>query len=95
MEKGIPFLNMNYYLDEIGIDGDTDFGTSRHLSVNGARKATMFLGNYLKENYELVDHRGDEMYAEYAEISRQMHEKRIQGTNDTDNIEDDVNDEME
>lgn len=60
---GVPYLDLNRFDKEIGLT-DQDFHDSSgvHLNVIGARKCTVFLGNYLKENYDLTDHRGDERY---------------------------------
>ena len=42
-----------------------------HLNLTGARKVTRYLGNYLKENYELPDHREEQSYREWnAEADR-------------------------
>lgn len=64
-EYGVPFLDMNLYDEKIGLTS-ADFWTDNwHLNVEGARKCTNFLGDYLMENYMLLDHRGDEDYASW------------------------------
>lgn len=61
-EYGVPFLDMNQYDEEIGLTS-ADFSTDNwHLNVEGARKCTTFLGDYLMEHYTLLDHRGDADY---------------------------------
>lgn len=56
--KDIPFIDMNTLIDEIGIKWDDDFDDmGNHLNYIGAQKATKYLGNYLKTNYELTDQR--------------------------------------
>mgnify|MGYP002701597202 FL=1 len=61
-EYGVPFLDMNLYDEEIGLTS-ADFWTDNyHLNVEGARKCTTFLGDYLMEHYTLLDHRGDADY---------------------------------
>jgi len=42
-----------------------DGGT--HLNIYGAYKVTLYLGKYLKENFQLADHRGDPAYAQWTE----------------------------
>ena len=64
-EKGIPFLFEQKY-NLAGIDYETDFRNSSHLNSRGAKKITLMLGEYLKENFSLADHRGDPDY-EYWE----------------------------
>lgn len=64
-EYGVPFLDMNQYDEEIGLTS-ADFWTDNwHLNVEGARKCTTFLGDYLMEHYTLLDHRGDADYASW------------------------------
>lgn len=64
-EYGVPFLDMNQYDEEIGLT-NADFWTDNyHLNVEGARKCTAFLGDYLMEHYALLDHRGDADYASW------------------------------
>lgn len=64
-EYGVPFLDMNQYDEEIGLT-NADFSTDNwHLNVEGARKCTTFLGDYLMSHYMLLDHRGDANYASW------------------------------
>lgn len=46
-DHGLTYLEMNDYLDEIGIDPDTDFANTLHLNKFGADKATDFIAEYL------------------------------------------------
>lgn len=62
-ERGYDFVNFNHYYDEIGIDFETDFHDFGHLNYLGSEKYTKYLMNYLSDNYDLPDHRGDEDYA--------------------------------
>lgn len=60
---GYNFLNMNNYYEEIGLDFATDFyDGGGHTNSLGAEKCTAFLGQYLAENYEFADKRGNEKY---------------------------------
>ncbi len=64
-EYGVPFLDMNLYDEEIGLTS-ADFWTDNwHLNVQGARKCTTFLGDYLMEHYTLLHDRGDTDYASW------------------------------
>lgn len=65
---GYNFVNMNNHYDDIGIDFATDFYDSgAHTNAMGAEKCTDFLGEYLIQNYEFEDKRGDEKYASWDE----------------------------
>ena len=45
------------------INPDIDFyDNGKHLNPSGARKATDFLGEYLKQHYSLIDHKNDQKY---------------------------------
>lgn len=54
---GYPFINMFERIDEVGLNGDTDFSDAGHLNTSGAQKVARFLSQYLKENYDLTDMR--------------------------------------
>ena len=74
-KNGIPFLDLNIDRDRFGFDWKTDTRDGgNHLNNRGARKATLFIGKYINENYSLSDHRRDEAfkvwdmdYREYCE----------------------------
>lgn len=66
-ERGYTFVNFNEYYDEIGLDFETDFSDTNHLNYFGSEKYTNYLMNYLCENYDLPDHRGDPAYASWAD----------------------------
>lgn len=56
-EYQVPFLNMQY-LDLV--NPYTDYGDYGHVNVSGTFKLTNYMGTYLKEQYDLTDHRLDE-----------------------------------
>ncbi len=72
-EYGVPFVDFNHLYDEIDIDFTTDLADSGHLNVNGSRKVSLYLADYLAENYDLPDHRGDEAYASWDQASAHYH----------------------
>lgn len=52
-KNDIPFLDMNLYQDEIGVNWKTDtHDKGMHLNILGCEKASSFLGKYLNDNYE-------------------------------------------
>lgn len=69
-ENGIPFVNFNHLRDEMGMDFSTDAVDVAHLNYRGSAKFTQYLGEYLKANYNLPDHRGEPAYASYDKMSR-------------------------
>jgi len=68
----IPLIQGNYLYEELGLDGNTDFGRGNHLSKTGADKFTLYLNNYLNEHYSLDDHRGDPYYQRWEENMKYM-----------------------
>jgi hypothetical protein len=64
-EHEIPYLDLLDKADEIGLDYSHDFYDKKHLNVYGMEKSTHFLAKYLKETYDLPDHRGDANYANW------------------------------
>lgn len=66
-EHGLKMVNVNRHLDEIGFDFLIDYADTVHMSYTGADKFSLWLGQYLVENYELPDHRNSEDYVQWAE----------------------------
>lgn len=67
-ELSVPFLHM-LDLDEPVVDFETDcYDSVAHLNPDGAHKVTAYLGQWLRENYGLADHRGDSAYASWDEM---------------------------
>ena len=80
--RGYDFLDMNQYVDEMGVDFEKDirdYGT--HVNVVGAEKITDWFENYLKENYVdtgaafTTDHRGDKKYQSWDKAYEQWLEE--------------------
>lgn len=61
-ERGIPLLNFNNPKGRFGIRYSSDFADWQHLNVKGSIKLSLRIGEYLEENYDLTDHRGDPQY---------------------------------
>ena len=67
-ENDLPYIDLNMMNDELGIDWQTDtLDKGDHLNMNGVLKTSAYLEQYLNENYELEDHRGEEDYREWDE----------------------------
>lgn len=64
-KNNIPFIDYCAKMSEIGFDFKTDMNNSGHVNIWGANKITMDFGHYLKENYQLVDHRSNINYAQW------------------------------
>lgn len=65
-KEGIPFLDFNYLQEEIGFEIQSDLARDlNHLNYYGSSKVTGYIGDYLKENYALEDHRNDPKYVDW------------------------------
>lgn len=64
--RGMPFLFYQRDYPEL-IDFATDFRDKVHLNTAGAKKLSHHLGGWLKEQYGLEDHRGEERFASWEE----------------------------
>lgn len=60
-EYQVDYIDFNdkEMMNRLGIDYANDSADSVHLNIVGAKKVTEYLGNYLKEKYELSDYRTD------------------------------------
>ena len=63
-ERNIDFLDMNRI--DIGLDYNIDFVDIYHCNYFGSKKVTKYVGEYLKEHYDLADHRGDSRYNQWV-----------------------------
>ena len=71
-ETGIPYLDLNMRIDELEIKWDEDsLDGGDHLNLSGAVKVTNWLGEYLLDHYDLEDHRDDEYYADWEQVSEE------------------------
>lgn len=79
-ELGIPFIDMNLLIEEIGIIWEKDYcDMGNHLNFDGSRKTTKYLADYLKEHYELIDHRDDKAYSDWQK-SLEIYHKQLKKT---------------
>lgn len=66
-ENNIPFINYNNLFDEIGFHFKDNMYNEGHMNIWGSNKVSTHFGRFLKENYDLEDHRNDESYADWKE----------------------------
>ena len=66
-QNGVPFLDLNLSLDELGLDHQTDWQDGGdHLNLYGATKLSRYMAAYLAEQYDLPDHRKDSDYENWS-----------------------------
>lgn len=76
-ENNIPFINYNNLFDEIGFDFKKDMFNIGHVNLSGSNKISTHFGKFLKENYDLVDHRGDKNYEDWDRDYETYIEKQV------------------
>ena len=60
---GIEYCDYDQETSLIGLDFATDFvDEGNHMNVFGAEKFSTYLGQHIKDHYDVVDHRGDPTY---------------------------------
>lgn len=73
-EYGYECLDMDEYVDEIGLNPETDFYNPNHLNIYGQKKLTYYLGNLLNERYQLSSgKRDDKMRKRYDKEVESYH----------------------
>lgn len=89
-EYGINFLNCNLLINEIGLDLMTQYADACHMTAEGAKVFSDYVGKYLKAKYEISDRRGDETYSSWQEqakyVERYITDSKVANINDYDNL---------
>lgn len=63
---GFSYLDFNEHYEKLGIDFNTDFyDGGSHTNALGSIKCTDFIGEYLLQNYDFVDHRQDANFSSW------------------------------
>lgn len=77
-EHGLYFYNFLDYVDEIGIDYQTDtYDGGLHLNLSGATKLTGFFGEILAQEHGMEDHREDPAIAAIYEEKLKQYDEEI------------------
>ena len=82
-ECGVDYIDANYDIDKLQIDWSRDtFDGGDHLNLFGARKMTRYLGDYLRAECGLTDHREDPSYQSWHDIQDEYEEtvREMEGT---------------
>lgn len=66
-ENGALFVNMIKDASSIGMNENVDFIDAYHTNYGGAQKVTAYMGEILKEKFDLPDRRGDSRYERWEE----------------------------
>lgn len=87
-EAGVPYINLNYFLDEMETNFATDFADSCHMSYIGSARFAKYIGGYIKERYDIPDRRGESGYESWDMMAKfcekQVKNAQIMHTEDMD-----------
>lgn len=77
----LKYINFIDLIDDIGIDFDTDtHDAGLHLNLSGAEKLSLYIGDLLKNTYQLEDRRNDQrlssLWADKIEFYNEMRENQ-------------------
>ena len=75
-EYGVDFIDYNEVelYESFDFQVTQDFQDTNHTNINGSYKFTKVFGKYLEEQYGLMDHRGETLYASWDEKAREYEE---------------------
>ncbi len=74
--NNLNFIDLNYNTSDLNIDWSTDSSDSGyHLNIQGAQKVSKYLANYLKENFELKNHKEDPSYNSWTTAYENYYQK--------------------
>lgn len=89
-EYDVPFIDGNKISKNIGIDYATDMADALHLNHRGNEKFTKYIGDYIKENYNIPYRKGDTDYISWERnaryIEREFNNQKIRESEDINEI---------
>ena len=70
-QNKVPFLDLNLFVEEMDINWKTDTkDEGYHMNIYGAEKISKYMGEYLKQHYQLVNHKKDRNYQQWHEDAK-------------------------
>ena len=76
--NNVPFINFNHLYEEIGLDFEKDMRDESHVNNDGAVKVTEYLSQFLKEEYDISDRRGQAGYELWEQNALYLRNKELQ-----------------
>ena len=68
-QNNIPFNDYTLSYNELNLDFGTDYADGGHFNEKGSAKYTNKLGEYINNNYDIPDHRGEAAYSDYDRMA--------------------------
>ena len=76
-EAGFRFLDGNYYAEEMGLEYNVDFYNPKHTNAIGAAKFTTYLGNYIREHYDIKTDHSKEVAASWDKAAEKEEKEYV------------------
>lgn len=76
-ERGVKSCNLLDNMDEIGLDIKSDFADCDHTNPLGAKKITDYIAKKLISEYQIADHRNDEVYAGWNDFANSVDDVKL------------------
>ena len=77
IDNGVKYVNMNKFTDAMGLNTEAHYYDDSHLNYEGSCVFSYFLGDYIKDNYVIADHRGEEEYETWDAFSDRVDDANI------------------
>lgn len=75
-QKRLMFVDLNLYLNEVGISFDYSYrDNGNHLNYLGAEAVTLWLGDYISNIYNLKNHKNDKAYSYWNDDYKQLRKR--------------------
>lgn len=75
-EYNVDFVDLNLHTKDINLEFDKDFrDKGNHLNYNGAKKATAFLGEYIKNHFNLSDRRKNKKFSYWHDSCKEFNKE--------------------
>lgn len=89
-EYGVPFVNYNLLVNDIGLDFSTDVADANHLNYRGNQKFSYAVGAYIKDKFDISDQRGNPRYQTWENqahfITCKIQNQKLRETTDINEI---------
>jgi len=72
-DAGFQFLDCNQFMEDIDLVWTTDMLDDKHVNMLGSEKVTRFVGQYIKDNYELSTEHSEAVVADWTQVMEEHH----------------------
>lgn len=85
-KRGVKSLNMSDIIDDMGIDMHSDYVDNSHVNIVGAKKVSDALGEFLKNDCDILDRSHDSSFEHWNNLISGFEEARFENADDAGKI---------